>query len=248
MSHSGGVPIPTSASDLVDVAVGREQPDPGQHPHQVADPERDEDQEQQEALAAFRVAGDVVGDRVPDREAEDDRRGDVDERVAGRRPVGAAGDDARERLLDEADVPFERVPDRDRLQEGVDLAHRHREHRVGGDDDEQEQPEHPRGGEPAPEAAIALGHVDFTSDQAVSQSPSASALSGPWTNPFLNCSSRRIVVVQVRGDQFFFDDLLRRHPGQRLLVADVFEVDEALLRGRACGRGRGGRGPGAGRP
>ena len=42
---------------LVDVAVGREQPDPGQHPHQVADPERDEDQEQQQALAAFRRGG-----------------------------------------------------------------------------------------------------------------------------------------------------------------------------------------------
>ena len=72
---------------------------------------------------------------------------------------------------DEADVPVERVPDRDRLQQGVDLAHRHREHRVGRDDDEQKQPETPGQGEWAPEAASHLGHVDFTSDHAVSQSP-----------------------------------------------------------------------------
>ena len=78
------------------------------------------------------------------------------------------------------------------------FAHRDRQHRVGGDDDEEDQPDHPGGGKGAPESAF-LGHVDFTSDQAVSHSPSASALSGPWTNPFLNCSSRRIVVCRFGG-------------------------------------------------
>ena len=55
----------------VHVAVRREQVDPGQHPHQVADPEAAAiSRTRSSALRPAGVAGDVVGDRVADQEAE----------------------------------------------------------------------------------------------------------------------------------------------------------------------------------
>ena len=51
----------------VHVPVGLQQVDPGQHPGQVVDPPRREDQRQQQAAAPAGVPGHVVGDRVADR-------------------------------------------------------------------------------------------------------------------------------------------------------------------------------------
>ncbi len=54
----------------VHVAVGLQQVHPGQHPHHVADPEREDDQDQDQALPSPGVSCRVVSDRVADEQAE----------------------------------------------------------------------------------------------------------------------------------------------------------------------------------
>ena len=64
------------------------------HPHQVADPERQDDEDEKNGLhRPARVARDVVGDRVADQEREGERDRHVDDRADGdaeERPPGAS--------------------------------------------------------------------------------------------------------------------------------------------------------------
>ena len=57
--------------EVVHVAVGRQQVLPRQHPHQVADPERRDQQDQEQRLALPPVPRHVVRDRVADQQAEE---------------------------------------------------------------------------------------------------------------------------------------------------------------------------------
>src|SRR5581483_7668140 len=57
---------PDRLQHLVDVAVRGQKADPGEHAQQVADPEGDHEQNDQQDLGPAGVAGDVVGHRVAD--------------------------------------------------------------------------------------------------------------------------------------------------------------------------------------
>ena len=54
----------------VDVPVVVQQVDPGEHPHQVADPERGDQQDEQQALVPAAEAGHVVRDRIAQNETD----------------------------------------------------------------------------------------------------------------------------------------------------------------------------------
>ncbi len=137
--------------DLRRVAAGVEQVRPGEHPHQVGDPERRHQQDQQDDLRVpVRVARDVVGDRVADRQREHDRQPDVEQRAQEHVPRAPARQHILDRLEDVADVPVERVPVRDRLVEVGDVAQPDGDDRVEGDEEERGEPRHARRREPPP--------------------------------------------------------------------------------------------------
>src|SRR5919112_2314663 len=127
---------------LVDVAVRGEQIHPGQHPHQVVDPERGDDEEQQEYAVAAGVAGQVVGHGVADQQAQGGCRHDVDERAQEDDPELAC-EQLAEYVSERRRVPLQRIPYGQRIPEdGVRDPHGHREDRVEGGYEEDYQPDY----------------------------------------------------------------------------------------------------------
>ena len=130
---------------LVDPAVRLEEIHPGEHSHHVADPEGKDDQDENDALPPPRVPGRVVGDRIPDQQAEGQGDEDVDDRPDPDVEPDPSRREAAEDLVEPADVPVERVPDRDRLEEDrVDRSERDPEDRVERNDEEENEPENAR--------------------------------------------------------------------------------------------------------
>ncbi len=141
-------------------AVRREQVDPGEHPHQVVDPERHDQQEQDEPLPAAAVARREVGDGIADQEREGHRDRDELDR-ADRDTVRNCSpcQMLRSTSSDVADVPVERVPERHRLGERVLVAERDRDDCVEGDEEEDREPHDAGKGEqpPGPARPISAG-------------------------------------------------------------------------------------------
>ncbi len=135
--------------------VRREQVDPGQHPHQVVDPEGHDQREQHEPLPAARVPRREVGDRVADRERQGHRDAHELERPQGDGEEAAAVPDVPEHREHVADVPVERAPERNRLRERVLVPERDAEDGVEGDEEEDGQPRDAREREDPPRPARA---------------------------------------------------------------------------------------------
>jgi len=66
--------------EFVHVAVRLQEIHPGEHSHHVADPEGQDDQDENESFPPPRVPGRVVGDRIPDQQAEGQGDEDVNDR------------------------------------------------------------------------------------------------------------------------------------------------------------------------
>ncbi len=142
--------MPEAVEDVRADPVRRQQVDPRQHPHQVVDPEREDQGEQDRALPAPGVAGREVRDRVSDQQRQGN--GDRDELDRPQRdgPERPAAEEVVEHVADVAHVPVERVPVRDRLRQRVLVAERHRQHRVEGDQEEHREPRDARERHQAP--------------------------------------------------------------------------------------------------
>ena len=126
------------------VRLHRQQVHPGEHPHQVAHPERRDHQGEQEDLHPPAVARDVVGDRIADQRAEHDRRGDVQQGACELRLDPPGREQLARGLGERLELPLQRVPRRDR--QGEDLitgAERDRRDRVERHDEQEQQPDDP---------------------------------------------------------------------------------------------------------
>ena len=183
-------------------AVGRQQVDPREHPHQVVDPEREDQPEQHEAPPAPGVARGVVGDRVADHERQRERDRDEHERPDEDREELLALPEVAQRLDEVAGVPVERVPVRDRLAEGVLVAEGDAQHRVQRDEEEDREPGDARKGERAPEPAR-LHQPALNFDQAFSQSRSPSVVSESSSWFAANWSGRTSAPRSDSGISFF---------------------------------------------
>ena len=137
--------------------VRREQVDPGEHPHQVVDPEGEDQEQEHDPAPAAGVAGGEVGDRVADQEREPERDRDEDERAHEDCEELLAVPDVLERLEHVADVPVERIPERDRLRERVLVPEGDGYHRIEGEQEEDRQPEDAREREQPPGPARCHG-------------------------------------------------------------------------------------------
>ena len=131
-------------------AVGREQVDPGEHPHQVVDPEREDQEQEHEPAVATRVARCEVRHRVADQQREHERDRDEHECPHEDGQELLAVPDVLERGEHVADVPVERIPERDRLGERVLVAERDRDDGVEREQEEDGEPEDAREREQAP--------------------------------------------------------------------------------------------------
>ena len=164
--------------DLVDVAVCGEQVHPREHPHEVVDPERRDDEHQEQHAPASGVPGDVVGDRVPDQEAQKRGDRDVDERTQEDDAKLAAEDLAEDRP-ELCRVPRQRVPRWQRATEdGVRRSHGHGENRVERDEEKQDQPDDARSRQRGPQPALLAYR---TTPSVVGLAHAASLPAGPWT-------------------------------------------------------------------
>ena len=102
-----------------------------------------------------RVPGRVVGDRIPDQQAEGQGDEDVNDRPDPDVEPDSSRREPTEDLAEPTHVPFERVPDGNRLEEDrVDRSERDPKDRIERNDEEENQPENARerksGPQPAP--------------------------------------------------------------------------------------------------
>ena len=139
--NSCSIPI---ALNLVSRAVRREQVDPGEHPHQVVDPEREDQQEQHQPLPASGVPGREVRDGVADQEQR--RTSAIATNTNVRRKTVRNWPPCQmfsQRLEHVADVPVERIPERNRLRERVLVAECDADDGVQRDEEEEREPGDP---------------------------------------------------------------------------------------------------------
>ena len=143
--------MPVAWSTRVRPAVGREQVDPGEHAHQVVDPER--------AGSAARGAATSSGPRDGRCSTRPGTRSATESPIAMNTKSSVRTKTVRNwppvKMFssvssDVADVPLERVPERHRLGERVLVAERDRDHGVEGDEEEERQPRDAREGEQPP--------------------------------------------------------------------------------------------------
>ena len=133
---------PNGPEDLVDRAVGVEQALPGVDPHQVADPERRHQQDQDQALVLRGEPRGVVGDGVAEHEADDARRDHVLERADQGRLVDVrAGVELLEGAVERVERPPPRRVVRHRRAEVAEVhgAERDREHHVERQDEQEDR-------------------------------------------------------------------------------------------------------------
>ena len=200
-------------------AVGREQIDPGQHPHQVVDPERQDQREQDDALPAPGVTGREVRHRVADQEREADRDDDELDRAERDREVLVAVPQVLEHLEDVADVPVQRVPVRNRVRERVLVAERDGHHRVERREEEDRQPRDAGQREQAPRPA---------------RCPSTSLELRPGVVPVLLALDAQLQQFLVRGELVGPDDRLLQRVRDGARLDQRLRVD-VLLRRRVPG-------------
>ena len=141
-----------AGQDVVHVAVRLQQALPGVDPHQVADPERRDQQDQHQHPVLARVSSRVVGHRVAHHQADEARREHVGERADQRSLVdGLARVELAERFVEGGEAPPPRLIHRERLAEDrVDRAERHGQHREERQQEQQRQPDDPRHRERGP--------------------------------------------------------------------------------------------------
>ncbi len=167
--------------DLVDVPVRAEQVHPREHPHEVVDPERGNDEQQQQHAVPAGVPGQVVGHGVPDEQAQNGGDRDVDER-AQKDDAKLPGEDLAEDRPELRRVPVQRVPGGQRAAEdGVRRSHGHREDRVERDQEEQDQPDYARDRQRGPQPALLADRAPF-----VRTAHAANLLAGPSPRPRAN--------------------------------------------------------------
>ena len=162
-------------------AVRRQQVDPREHPHEVVDPQREDQQQQDDPLPPAGVPRREVRDRVADQQREPDRDRDELDRAQRDRQERAAVPEVAQHLQHVADVPVERVPVRHRLRERVLVAERDGEHRVERDEEEDREPGDAGQREQAPRPArVHQPALNF--DQASSQRrwPATLSWSSSW--------------------------------------------------------------------
>ena len=189
--------IPRLWSDARAEPVGREQVDPRQHPHQVVDPQRQDQAEQDEALPAPGVARREVRDRVADEQRQRDRDGDeLDRAQRDGQELARRAQMFVEHVEHVADVPVQRVPERDGLRQRVLVAEGDGQDRVEGDEEEDRQPRDAGQREQPPRPARAAHQPALNFDQASSQkrwpstlSWSSSWLAANWSGRTTACSS-----------------------------------------------------------
>ena len=188
--------IPRLWSDARAEPVGREQVDPGQHPHQVVDPQRQDQAEQDDAPPASRVARREVRHRVADEQRQPDRDDHELDRAQRDGQELPAVPDVLQHLEHVADVPVQRVPERDGLRERVLVAEGDGQDRVEGDEEEDGQPRDARQREQPPRPARAAHQPTLNFDQASSQKRCPSTLScrsswlaANWSGRTTACSS-----------------------------------------------------------
>ena len=132
--------IPIAAQRPRPEAVGREQVDPGEHPHQVVDPERQDQEQEHEPLTGRHVAprstrpGSRSGARA---RARASTKTNVRTKTVRNGPPCQMFSQRGEHV---ADVPVERVPERHRLRERVLVAERDGDDGVEGEQEEDGQP------------------------------------------------------------------------------------------------------------
>ena len=206
--------------------VRRQQVDPRQHPHQVVDPERKDQGEQDRPLPAPGVPRREVRDRVSDQQREGHRDRDELDRSQRDGPERPAVQEVVEHVDDVADVPVERVPVRDRLRQRVLVAERDGQHRVERAQEEDREPDDAREGHQAPGPARAHQPA-LNFDQASSQKRWPVTLS--WSSSWLaaNWSGPHDRLLEGLRDQALLDQRLGVDPVLRRRVAG--EVDEVVV-------------------
>ena len=133
----------------VDVPVVVQQVDPGEHPHQVADPERGDQQDEQQALVPAAEAGHVVRDRIAQNETDGARHDHVDEGVHVHRLEDP--EDLAQRLPEVlAAPPPGLVHGQGTSEDRVDGAERDRDDGVEGEYEQDQEPKDPGEGERRP--------------------------------------------------------------------------------------------------
>ncbi len=138
---------------LVDEAVVLQQPLPCIDAHQVADPERRDEQDEEQALAPAAIPGDVVRDRVPEDQADEARDGNIDECPEERRPIEARvtrGRETMKRVDERRSAPVPGLIDGERVLEEIGGPERDRHHHVERNDEQHEEPDRGGRGEGGP--------------------------------------------------------------------------------------------------
>ena len=188
--------IPKAVKDARAEPVGRQQVDPREHPHQVVDPQRQDQPDQDEALPAPGVTRGEVGHRIADEQREPDRDGHELDRAQRDGQELVAVPDVLQHLEHVADVPVQRVPERDGLGQRVLVAEGDGQDRVEGDEEEDGQPRDAGQREQPPGPARAAHQPTLNFDQASSQKRCPSTLScrsswlaANWSGRTTACSS-----------------------------------------------------------
>ncbi len=190
--------MPHAVQDVRADPVRRQQVDPRQHPHQVVDPERKDQREQDRPLPAPGVSRREVGDRVADQQREAHRERDELDRSQRDGPERPTAEEVVQRVEGVAHVPVQRVPVRDRLRERVLVPERHGHDGVERAQEEHREPDDAREGHQAPEPARAHQPA-LNFDQASSQRrwPATLSCSSSWLDA--NSSGRMIAGCRVFG-------------------------------------------------